>query len=306
MTELLDKIKMTSHTYLTDEMAAQIAALEKSCVDYDGTALKLELDYKLACAHEVNGANVANAETNDKNEFLAWFGERLVGYIGICSFGGSAMEVNGMVEPDFRKHGIFTSRFESVKEEWQRRSTLPMLLLTDRKSTEGQVFVRKTGAVHAHSEYEMILDTNKHTISMNSESIILRKATNEDAKEVAHQNGIYFGESMENKPLIMPEVEAERGLTIYIAEVDQTIIGKVNLQRTGNIGAIYGLGVLPEFRGRGLGRTLLQTAIETFKVDGYEKVMLQVEAMNDTALSLYLSCGFEITSTMDYFELKKG
>lgn len=302
MTELLDKIKMTTHAYLTDELAAQIAALEKSCVDYDGTALKLERDYKLACAKE---ANVANAESNDKNEFLAWYGERLVGYIGICSFGGSTMEVNGMVEPDFRKHGIFTALFESVKVEWLKRAMLPMLLLTDRKSLEGQAFVRKTGAVHAHSEYEMVLDTNKHTISLNSESIILRKATNEDAKEVAHQNGIYFGESMENRPLIMPEEEAKRGLTIYIAEVDQTVIGKVNLQRTGDVGAIYGLGVLPEFRGRGLGMALLLTAIETFKADGYEKVMLQVEAMNDTALSLYISCGFEIISTMDYFELKK-
>lgn len=302
MTDLLDKIKITTHTYLTDEMAVQITALEKSCVDYDGIALKLEREYKLACAKE---ANEANAESNEKNEFFAWFGDRLVGYIGICGFGGSTMEVNGMVEPDFRKHGIFTSLFESVKEEWLRRSTLPMLLLTDRKSTEGQAFVRKTGAVHAHSEFEMFLDTNKNTVSSTSERIILRKATNEDAKDVAYQNGIYFGESMEDKPLIMPEEEAKRGLTIYIAEVGQNVIGKVNLQRTGDLGAIFGLGVLPEFRGRGLGRALLLTAIETFKMEGYEKVMLQVEAMNDTALSLYLSCGFEVTSTMDYFELKK-
>jgi GNAT superfamily N-acetyltransferase len=299
MTELNDKIIRTTHAYLTDEMASKIAILEKSCVDYDGTALKLELDYKLACARE------ADAESNDKNEFLAWYGDRLVGYIGICSFGGSTMEVNGMVDPDFRKRGIFTTLFECVKEEWLKRSGLPMLMLTDRKSLEGQAFVRKTGAVHAHSEYEMVLDATKKTIPFSPESISLRKATNDDAEQVAYQNAIYFGESIEHTTLIMPEEEAKRGLTIYIAEVDQTIIGKVNLQKTGDLGAIYGLGILPEFRGRGLGRALLLVAVEKFKADGYEKVMLQVEALNDTALSLYLSCGFEMTSTMDYFELNK-
>ena len=82
MTALLNKITITTHEYLTDQMVAQISALEKSCMDYDGTVLKLELDYKLACARE------AKSITEDKNEFLAWFGDRLVGFIGICSFGG--------------------------------------------------------------------------------------------------------------------------------------------------------------------------------------------------------------------------
>jgi len=299
MTQLLEKINITMHDYLTDQMVAQIKVLEKSCMDYDGTALKLELDYKLACARE------AKSITDDKNEFLAWYGDRLIGFVGICSFGGSTMEVNGMVEPDFRKQGIFTALFESVKVEWLKRSTIPMLLLTDRKSLAGQSFVKKTGAVHEHSEYEMILDVNKYVMPLTIESISLRKVTNDDADQVMYQNSIYFGESMEHTPLIMPEEEEKRGLTIYIAEVAHNIVGKVNLQKTGDLGAIYGLGILPEFRGRGLGRTLLLKAVGVFKSDGFEKVMLQVEAMNDTALSLYLSCGFEMTSTMDYFEFKK-
>lgn len=299
MTALLNKITITTHEYLTDQMVAQISALEKSCMDYDGTVLKLELDYKLACARE------AKSITEDKNEFLAWFGDRLVGFIGICSFGGSTMEVNGMVEPDFRKHGIFTSLFDKVKVEWLRRSSLPMLLLTDRKSLSGQAFVKKTGAIHEHSEYEMILDVNNHVMTLNSESISLRKASNEDANQIMVQNSIYFGDTMEHTSLIMPEEEEKRGLTIYIAEVAHNIVGKVNLQKTGDLGAIYGLGILPEFRGRGLGRALLLKAVDVFKSDGFERVMLQVEAMNDTALSLYLSCGFEMTSTMDYYELKK-
>lgn len=295
MMDLMEKIKITSHQYLTVDRVERISALEKSCMAYDGTSLKLELDYKLACARE------ATEVSEDKNEFLAWFGNRLVGFIGICSFGGSTMEVNGMVEPDFRKHGLFTALFHCVSKEWLKRSTLPMLLLTDRKSIAGQSFVNKIGAVHEHSEYEMFLDTAKHEAFLNSEKMNLRKATDDDAEVIAHQNTIYFGKQA---PLVMPEAEEKRGLTIYIAEVDRNVIGKVNLQKTGDMGAIFGLGILPEFRGRGLGKVLLLKAVDLLKADGFEKVNLQVEAMNETALNLYKRCGFEVTSTMDYYEFK--
>jgi len=299
MSHLMDKIRFTSCEYLSEHMVSQISDLEKSCATYDGLALKLECDYKLAVARE------SKVTSENKNEFFAWFGERLVGYIGISSFSGSTMEVMGMVEPNFRKNGIYTILFESVKTEWVKRSIMPMLLLTDRKSFAGQAFVKKVGAIHEHSEYEMILDTTKHDLPFNTKPVWLRKAMNEDAEQVAYLSALCFGNRLELSQIIMPEEEAKRGLTIYIAEMAEGVIGKVNLQKTGDIGAIYGLGIHPEFRGKGLGRALLLKAVETLKSDGFEKIMLQVDAINDTALGLYLSCGFEITTTMDYFELKR-
>ena len=35
-----------------------------------------------------------------------------------------------------------------------------------------------------------------------------------------------------------------------------------------------------------------------------KKIMLQVETQNAKALNLYKSCGFEETSTIDYYQLK--
>ncbi|MPN31713.1 hypothetical protein SDC9_179187 [bioreactor metagenome] len=45
------------------------------------------------------------------------------------------------------------------------------------------------------------------------------------------------------------------------------------------------------------------SAIEILKEKGAKDIMLQVEAKNSNALSLYKSCGFEETSTMNYYEL---
>nr|WP_286182856.1 GNAT family N-acetyltransferase [Bacillus sp. ISL-55] len=102
----------------------------------------------------------------------------------------------------------------------------------------------------------------------------------------------------------LPEVEEKRGMTSYLVEKEGVIIGKVNLQLTAKLGAIFGLGVLPEHRRKGYGRALLLLAIEKLKEANAQEIMLQVAAENANALNLYKSCGFVETSTMDYFELK--
>ncbi|ABR50794.1 GCN5-related N-acetyltransferase [Alkaliphilus metalliredigens QYMF] len=107
-----------------------------------------------------------------------------------------------------------------------------------------------------------------------------------------------------NEGLILPEEEEKRGMTIYLAEKDQQIIGKVNLQLSTKIGGIYGLGVLPEYRGKGFGRAILMMAIEKLKEANAGEVMLQVAAENANALNFYKSCGFMETSIMDYYKIR--
>ena len=127
--------------------------------------------------------------------------------------------------------------------------------------------------------------------------------------EIARQNVIYFndegaGDEISADDMPLPEVEEKRGMTSYLVEKEGQVIGKVNLQLTSKLGAIFGLGVLPKHRRKGYGRALLLLAIEQLKEANAQEIMLQVAAENANALNLYKSCGFEETSTMDYFELK--
>ena len=61
-------------------------------------------------------------------------------------------------------------------------------------------------------------------------------------------------------------------------------------EQTGWIGQI---GVLPAFRGRGLGRHLLEWSVEYLRHHGAADIDLAVEAENELALGLYLRAGFE-------------
>ncbi|MCA8990397.1 MAG: GNAT family N-acetyltransferase [Planctomycetaceae bacterium] len=59
-------------------------------------------------------------------------------------------------------------------------------------------------------------------------------------------------------------------------------------------GAIQNVGILPGFRGLGLGRALLLKSLSGFRLEGLTRVYLEVTATNHAALALYQSVGFEI------------
>lgn len=303
-----------------------INKLQEQCIRQDQTALKLDLDYKIGIPSEHDKIS----SIQNINEFMYFEGQQVIGYIGISIFGvaGAPIEVNGMVHPEYRRQGVFKKLSELVMAEWKRRNSGSILLLSDRKSNSGQQFIKGTGAQYKHSEYEMYLKKdNLESLKGQLAGITFRKATNLDAREIARQNAIYFNNEFRdsqntandnelesisvkaetirpNEDMILPDEEEKRGMIIYLAEKDQQSIGKVHLQLTSRIGGIYGLGVIPEHRGKGFGRTILMMAIEKLKETNANEVMLQVAAENSNALELYKSCGFVETSTMDYYEIQ--
>ena len=63
-------------------------------------------------------------------------------------------------------------------------------------------------------------------------------------------------------------------------------------------GAIQNLGVIPEYRGRGLGRALLLMALAGFASSGAARAMLEVTARNEPAVRMYRDVGFRSQKTL--------
>ncbi len=65
---------------------------------------------------------------------------------------------------------------------------------------------------------------------------------------------------------------------------------------------VKNFGLVPEFRGRGLGRYLLTWALATFQAAGYQRVGLGADLDNVTnALSVYEAAGFQRLYTASRF-----
>jgi GNAT superfamily N-acetyltransferase len=68
-------------------------------------------------------------------------------------------------------------------------------------------------------------------------------------------------------------------------------------ERSG-VGAIQNLGIVPAWRGRGLGRALLMYALHGFWQAGLGRAMLEVTAQNEGATRLYRRLGFRCRKTV--------
>jgi ribosomal protein S18 acetylase RimI-like enzyme len=92
---------------------------------------------------------------------------------------------------------------------------------------------------------------------------------------------------------------------ILLAEVAGNFTGCVALRPfKGKICEMKRLYVVPEFQGRGIGRTLACTVIEEARKTGYEKMRLDTIASMKKARSLYCSLQFRNIEAYRYNPLK--
>ncbi len=88
-------------------------------------------------------------------------------------------------------------------------------------------------------------------------------------------------------------------LAQFYALLDGEVIGWCDILPKGYEGmrhvGVLGMGLLPEYRGKGLGGQLLEKTIEhAYSVNRIEKVELEVFGSNSGAIGLYKKYGFEL------------
>ena len=85
--------------------------------------------------------------------------------------------------------------------------------------------------------------------------------------------------------------------TSFVAIVDGKIAGTAGIESVGEKYKVkhraeFGIGILKEYWGLGLGKALTKACIQCAIDAGYEQLELNVVAENERALSLYRSLGF--------------
>jgi mycothiol synthase len=68
-------------------------------------------------------------------------------------------------------------------------------------------------------------------------------------------------------------------------------------------GVIGMIGVVPEFRGRGISKSILMAGMDFLQTAGARNISLEDDSSNTPAIRLYTSVGFEKTSELHWFEL---
>lgn len=90
------------------------------------------------------------------------------------------------------------------------------------------------------------------------------------------------------------------GTCFYAARVNNAVVGYMGISKIAGEGYVTNVAVLPEYRRKGIGKKLMQYAIENSKNE-LEFISLEVRVSNHAAISLYESFGFENVGTRKRF-----
>lgn len=90
---------------------------------------------------------------------------------------------------------------------------------------------------------------------------------------------------------------------IFVAESNGLVVGYIStrIDRTAGKGRIPNLVVAEEFRGRGVGRLLIEHALDYFRREKLAYAMIETMAQNEIGNHLYRSCGFAEVARQIHF-----
>jgi ribosomal-protein-alanine N-acetyltransferase len=122
---------------------------------------------------------------------------------------------------------------------------------------------------------------------------MIRPATTDDVNAIAAIELACFGSAAWSESLVRDQVSGERHHVLV--DADLRAYGAISL--AGDVADLDRIAVLPEARGRGLARDLLDRLIDRARDLGAARMLLEVAADNAPALGLYESFGFDTIST---------
>ncbi len=81
---------------------------------------------------------------------------------------------------------------------------------------------------------------------------------------------------------------------VFVAEWQESVVGYIStrVDRASGKGRIPNLAVSQEFRGQGLGKLLIEHALDYFRSEGLEYAVIETMAGNVIGQNLYPACGF--------------
>ena len=135
-----------------------------------------------------------------------------------------------------------------------------------------------------------------------------------DEERLTRVQNAAFGGSWGFCPNTVEEVRYRAGMSssspegiLFLTQGDETAgycWTRIQGESQGPIGVIGMIGIVPDFRGQGLGRPILLAGMEYLHSQGVKQIRLDVDGENGPAIKLYNSAGFHKARELHWFEVR--
>jgi ribosomal protein S18 acetylase RimI-like enzyme len=286
---MIDKGVVQKLTFTEEDIAA-VEALNAVCNAFEGLHMRLVMQ-------------ALRTRTGEQVQDLLYYADnKLVGFLSMEGAGDGDREVVAMVHPAYRRRGIGTVLLEAAGAIYRPAGVKQFILICEESSPSGRAFVDSIGAKRDFAEHQMELETLQ-VGNTPTERLVVRPAGADERTMLISVLATGFGDSSEMTTRIVDMFLKKSNRQFYLAERDGEPVGCLNVDGMDGEPAIYAFTILPDYRGRGYGRQLLEEVIHRLQAGGVKKVLIEVETLNASALGLYQSCGFRIVTTYGYYKL---
>jgi ribosomal protein S18 acetylase RimI-like enzyme len=258
------------------------------CDEYEGLDLSLNL------------ATEGTPDAAELSQYLYRENGELVGYLTVD--GTREVEVSLGVDPGRRRQGIGRRLLDAARAECIGRGLASWTLVIDEAAASGKAFVRAVGATYTSSEYRLELARNLMPAPRVWDlTVQLRQATVDDAELVGRIIATSFGDTFEESMDWVRRDLAKPNHRFDVATINGQPIGQIRTNSYGDVVYVTAFGVLPEFRGRGHGRQILDATVRRLIAEDWPSIRIEVATDNANALGLYRSCGFVLKTAYGYY-----
>lgn len=235
------------------------------------------------------------------DDFLLYVEGNLAAYVGVFAFKEEEVELAAIVHPKYRKQGYFKSMLAEVLVELAKRNFKKCLIITNRDAEIANQFVKKLNTEFSHAEYEMVSKTKPEFTDL--PSLELREYTHEDIIDLAQMDAICFNSSLDKMIFRFINSMGEKNRKVYVAlNAEGEKIGKVHLRfDEKNHAYIHDLCILPLHRRKKYASAMVVQVMEMLNQKKINRLYLDVEGKNTSAIKLYERCGYEITAIHDFW-----
>ena len=210
-------------------------------------------------------------------------------------------EVVGFTFPAARRRGYFMKTWlEALKVLGPHIEDMEIMFLTDGKSPSALATFKALEMHYEYSEYVLARDIKCSTKGLNLTAKQLDPNDPGDANAIYMMHTNIFPDGRSETLTFLESTKMEATQNFLAVRNDGKPVGLFHMTLDGDRVFLFGVGVLPHFQGRGYGKQIIQLAMNLCE-DNFSTMGVQVSSLNEEAMGLYKSCGFNEVSRLDYY-----
>ncbi|MBF9017467.1 MULTISPECIES: N-acetyltransferase [unclassified Oceanispirochaeta] len=238
-------------------------------------------------------------EVDDINTFLLYDGDALVSSINIFAPTKNEAEIIALTDPNSRNCGYFKKLLQNAVKEIRRRDIKSILFVCDSNSNDGNRTISKMNSEYEYSEYLLKFEDETKLIEHQMDEIEISIADENDKEALIDINSRAFNTKMRDESGIIDDFFKGTKRKLYSIKLQLNVIGMIGVYEEENRNYIFGFCIDPDFQGRGIGKITLSEIVKC--LPGNKEIVLEVQADNINALSLYQNVGFSIEAEFKYY-----